>query len=183
MLLNSLNLGVHSSLVANDRSETNCASISLKRSIHQRIRLTGNISSRLRVGESLIRSSLMKAVEVRDRPGSSGSRCVSEQTEDRILNVVGVIEGQVDTNTVEESIMGVFLGDFAASKHSPWNGEDILGSGNWHRSSRGHAKEGDEESCGFVLHDVGQIVNDCECSIDNKLGPAWIRSKMTIMSV
>ena len=173
MLLNSLNLGVHSSLVANDRSETNCASISLKRSIHQRIRLTGNISSRLRVGESLIRSSLMKAVEVRDRPGSSGSRCVSEQTEDRILNVVRVVESQVHANTIEESIVGVFLGDFTASKHGfrDREAEGILGFGDWHRSSRSNAKEGEEVSCGLVLHDVGQIVNDCECRINKKDRP------------
>lgn len=120
MLLDSLNLGVDSSLVAANTGQANSPSVSLQCRIQQSIRLTGNIPSCLCVGESLISSSLMQTVQVGDLSSTTSRGCVTEKTEDGVLDLVGVVEVQVDSDTVEESVVRVFLGDFT-THHGAWD--------------------------------------------------------------
>jgi len=141
MLLDSLNLGVDSSLVAANTGQSNLASVSLQSCVQQSIRLTSNIPSCLCIGESLIGSSLMKTVQVGDLSSTGSSSRVTEKTEDRVLNLVGVVEVQVDSDAIEESVVRVLLRHFTAH-HGAGDGEceGILGDGSGCRGCK--AKEG-----------------------------------------
>lgn len=137
MLLNSCDFGVHSFVCAGSACKTNLASVSLEGSIHQCISLTSDIPGGFRVGESLIGSGLVKACQICDGSSAGSSGRISEQTEDRIYNACWVVEIEAHADTVEESVMRVFLRDFAVVKHDVWDREYILGL--WRRGCRGQA--------------------------------------------
>ncbi len=84
---------------------------------------------------------------------TASSRRVPEKAKDRIFNLGGIVEVQIHSDAVEESVVGVLLGNLTASESVFGNDEDIL----WlrSRSSKSEAEEGNEHSDGFVLHDVG----------------------------
>jgi len=154
MLLNCLDFWIHGGLIAANTCKTNLPSVSLESGIHQSISLTSDISGGLCVGEGLVSSSLVETCQISNCSGTSSSCCVSEKTEDRICDTGRVIEGQVGADTVEESVVGMFLWNFTAVKHGYWDGENVFGL--WHRSCGGQAKQGNEERCSFVLHHVDQ---------------------------
>lgn len=127
MLRNSCNFRVDSGFGAENASQSNLASVSLQSSEDQSISLTCHIPSCLCVGESLIGGSLVETVQVGNLSSTGRGGCVTEKTEDGVLNLVGVIEVQVDTDPIKKSVVRVFLGDFTGH-HSPCEGEcdDIL---------------------------------------------------------
>lgn len=138
MLLNSFDFGVHSFVGAANTCKTDLACVSLEGSIHQCISLTSDIPGGFRVGEGLISSGLVQAFQICDGSSAGGSSSISEKTEDRIYDAGWVVEGKAYADTIEESVVGVFLRDFAVVKHGVWDGEYVLGL--WHRSCRGQAK-------------------------------------------
>lgn len=156
MLLDSCNLRVDRSLAAENTGQSNFSSVSLQSGVQQSIGLASNIASCLCVGESLIGCSLMETVQVGNLSSTGSSGCVTEKTEDGVLDIIRVVEGQVDSDAIEESVVGVFLGNLA-THHHPWDGDgdDILGSG-----SGGCSCESEEDSNDgyrFVLHDDDDV--------------------------
>jgi len=88
-----------------------------------------------------------------ERKLTPGSSRVPEEAENRIFDLGGIVEVQIHSNTVEESVVGVLLGNFTASEPVFGDGEDILWF--WGRSGKSEAEESNEGGYGFVLHDVG----------------------------
>lgn len=144
MLLDSLDLGVDGGLVTANTGQSNLASIPLQSCIQQSIGLTSHIPSCLCVGESLIGCSLMETFQVGDLSSTGSSGCVTEKTEDGVLDLVGVVDVQVDADAIEEPVVRVFLGNFTAH-HGAWDGEceHILCDGSRCRSCE--AKEGSND--------------------------------------
>ena len=94
------------------------------------------------------------AFEIGNCSSSSLSSGISKKTKDWIFNTGWVIDGQVCTNTIKKSVVGVLLRNFSA-QHGSWDGK--CHAGLWCRSCHCHAKKGDKDSCCLVLHDVGLI--------------------------
>ena len=94
------------------------------------------------------------AFEIGNCSSSSLSSGISKKTKDWIFNTGWVIDGQVCTNTIKKSVVGVLLRNFSA-QHGSWDRK--CQAGLWCRSCHCHAKKGDKDSCCLVLHDVGLI--------------------------
>src|SRR5882757_5581179 len=105
MLGNSCNLRVDSGFGAENASQSNLASVSLQSSEDQSISLTCHIPSCLCVGESLIGGCLVETVQICNLSSTGSGGCVTEKTEDGVLDLVGVVEVQVDTDTIEKSVV------------------------------------------------------------------------------
>lgn len=110
MLRNGRNLGVLSGLVAENRSLADGGGVSLQGPEHDRVCLTVHISRRLGVGEGLVRDGLLEAVEVLDVSGSVGGRGVTQEGEDGVCDVLGVVELQVGVGDGEDGLVRVLLG-------------------------------------------------------------------------
>lgn len=82
--------------------------IPLQRSIHKRVRHTLHITLRFRVGESLIGGGEVEAVCVRDGSLSCGGGGVSEEAEDGVEDLGGVVELEAGLDGGEELLVGVF---------------------------------------------------------------------------
>lgn len=159
VLLNSRDLWVDGSLVTADTDNTNTGSVTLKSLVRESVDHSTDVLCSFGVGEGLVSDGLVKTVGV-----GGGSQCVarddgsvSEKTKDRVTELGGVAESQIYTDTVEESVVRVFLGNLTAAEAISW---DELVPSLWDRNSLSQAQNRDKNGCCFVFHDGGREKND-----------------------
>jgi hypothetical protein len=131
MLLDGSNLGVDGrDGSAEDGRQADSASVALEGTVHESGSHTINITSSLGVGERLIRSGLLEAVyrtvskssfistgtwrghtSVSDLALASGTSSIAQQTEDGVLNLVGIILLQGGVDSCDELLPGVLVGN------------------------------------------------------------------------
>lgn len=139
------NLGVDSSLVAENALETDTASVALEGAEQDGVGLAFEITRSLRVAEGLVGNDLLQAVEVGDVGRAFGSSLVTEETKDGILDGQGVVELQIGVDDSQDSFMGVLLRNLALA-HLGVEADF---------ASRRTARKGNDRS--LVLHDVSSI--------------------------
>lgn len=94
MLGNRCNLSVDClDRSASGTGQSHGRSVFLKRSVNESSGHTIDISGRLGVGEGLVSSSLLQAVDVRDSTRTSGGSCGTKKTKDWVLDAGRVVGG------------------------------------------------------------------------------------------
>lgn len=120
MLSQSRNLWVHGRLSAEDTGNSNATGVSLNGLEQQSTRHASEIFGALGIGEGLIGSLLLQAVEV-CHVARSGSGCgVAQEAEDNIDDALGVFEVEELASDGEDEVVGVLLGNltFLEMTHS-----------------------------------------------------------------
>ena len=113
MLGNSCNFWIGCGLITNNTGQSNFPSVSLEGSVAQRISHTSYICNGFGIGESLISGSLVKTIKVGERSSSTGCSGVAKETEDWVTKILGVADGETDSNSVQKSIVRMLLGDLS----------------------------------------------------------------------
>jgi hypothetical protein len=116
VLSQSRNFCIHGSLVAENTGDTYAASVSLNSLEKQRARHSAQILGRLCIGECLVCSFLLQAVEVRHVSCTGGGCSVAQEAEDDILDALGVVKVEELAGDCQHKVVRVFLGNFALVK-------------------------------------------------------------------
>lgn len=152
VLLEGVDLGVDSGLVAVDAELADGERVLLDGAKEDGVNLAVEIAGRLGVGEGLVGDDLLQAVEVGNVGGTLDGSGVTQQGEDGVLDLEGVVELEEGVGGAEDGLVRVLLGHLAPHQarraHLAPELGDIAGAGH-----AGQAEEGD-----FVLHlEIGGV--------------------------
>ena len=119
MLLNSSDLRVDGSLVAQGAGQADLERVLLESTEQDGVRHGIQITSGLGVGEGLIGDDLLQAVQVLDVGGTGSGGGVTQESEDSVLDLEGVVQLEGGIGGTEDGLVRVLLGHLTPSQLVP----------------------------------------------------------------